>query len=65
MLAIQLKNYLKNIPDESNIMIYVEKTTEVRQLCMADIDRDQDGRIIIDAEYKVPAKYTRIKRRWK
>ena len=62
MLAIQLKNYLKNIPDESNIMIYVEKTTEVRQLRMADIDRDQDGRIIIDAEYKVPAKYTRIRR---
>ena len=60
MLAIQLKNYLRSIPDEANIMIFVQKTSEVRQLLMADIDRDPDGRIIIDAEYKVPVKQTEI-----
>lgn len=61
MLAIQLKNYLENVPDEANIMVFVEKTSEVRQLLMSDLDRNGDGHIIIDAEYDVPPKTTIIK----
>lgn len=57
MLAIQLKNYLSSVSDDSNIMIFVGKTGEVRHLRMSDIDRDSDSRIIIDAEYEVPAKH--------
>ena len=62
MLAIQLKNFLSKIPDESNIMIFVNKTGEVRQLIMSDLDRNQHGHIIIDAEYDVPPKHTVIER---
>jgi len=62
MLAIQLKNYLENIPDEANVLIFVNKTGEVRQLVMADLDRNQYGHIIIDAEYSIPVKHTTIKR---
>jgi hypothetical protein len=57
-----LKNYLENIPDEANVLIFVNKTGEVRQLVMADLDRNQYGHIIIDAEYSVPAKHTTIER---
>ena len=60
MLAIQLKNYLNNVPDEANIMVFVGKTGKVRQLRMADIDSCHDGIIIIDAECDVPAKHTNI-----
>lgn len=62
MLAIQLKNYLTKIPDETNVLIYVNKIGEVRQLIMSDLDRNQYGHIIIDAEYVVPPKYTKIKK---
>ena len=61
MLAIQLKNYLASVPDEANIMIFIQKTGETRQLIFSDIDRDQNGHIIIDAEYDVPPKTTKIK----
>ncbi len=60
MLAIQLKNYLNDIPDEANIMIYTKTDNETRQLLMRDIDRHYEGDVIIDAEYKVPAKKTVI-----
>lgn len=53
MLAIQLKNYLNSIPDMANILIYVHKENEVRQLIMTDIDKTHEGHIVIDAEYKV------------
>ncbi len=58
MLAVQLKNYLSSIPDEANVLIFVHKTGEVRQLIDSDLDRDANGDIIIDAEYEVPAKDT-------
>ena len=60
MLAIQLKNYLIDIPDVTNILIFVEKTKEIRQLIMSDLDKNHDGNIVIDAEYEVPAKQTTI-----
>jgi hypothetical protein len=56
MLAIQLKNYLESVPDNANILIYVNKTDEVRSLLNSDLDRDSKGSIIIDAEYKAPTK---------
>ncbi len=62
MLAIQLKNYLKNVPDEANILIFTKKGNETRQLLMSDLDRNRDGHIVIDAEYAVPVKHTIIKR---
>ena len=62
MLAIQLKNYLESVPDEANIMIFCGKTGEVRQLIMSDLDINQDGHIIIDAEYEVQPKRTIITR---
>jgi hypothetical protein len=63
MLAIQLKNYLESVPDNANILIYVNKTDEVRSLLNSDLDRDSKGSIIIDAEYKVPTKNTTMTRR--
>ena len=51
MQAIQLKNYLQSVPDETNILVYVQKTNEVRHLIMSDLDQDHNGAIIIDAEY--------------
>jgi hypothetical protein len=62
MLAIQLKNYLESVPDMANILIYVAKTGDVRQLRDFDLDRTHEGNIVIDAEYKVPAKETNIER---
>ena len=58
MLAIQLKNYLTTVPDNANILIYVQKENEVRQLLMGDLDKDHDGNIVIDAEYKIEPKLT-------
>jgi hypothetical protein len=63
MLAIQLKNYLESVPDNANILIYVNKTDEVRSLLNSDLDRDSKGSIIIDAEYKAPTKNTTMTRR--
>lgn len=60
MLAIQLKNYLSSIADDTNILIYVAKTGETRQLLMGDLDRNNDGHIVIDSEYEVPTKHTII-----
>ena len=61
MLAIQLINYLTTIPDEANILIYVGKTNETRQLIFEDLDvRGSDGHVVIDAEYDVPSKLTII-----
>lgn len=60
MLAIQLKNYLKDVPDNANILIFVAKTNEVRQLIFSDLDRNHNGHIVIDAEYEVPPKVTVI-----
>ena len=62
MLAIQLKNYLTNIPDDANILVYVSKTNEIRQLIFNDLDLRHDGHLVIDADYKVPAKLTVIER---
>lgn len=62
MLAIQLKNYLESVPDDANILVFVQKTNEVRQLIMSDLDRNSYGHVIIDAEYEVPPKHTTIKR---
>ena len=62
MLAKQLKNYLKEISDEANIMIFVSKISEVRQLRFDDLDINHNGHVIIDAEYVVPAKKTTISR---
>jgi len=57
MLAYELKEYLAKIPDEANILIFVQKYNEIRQLLFADIDRDgATGHVIIDAEYKPPVK---------
>jgi hypothetical protein len=44
------------VPDNANILIYVNKTDEVRSLLNSDLDRDSKGSIIIDAEYKAPTK---------
>ena len=60
MLAIQLKNYLESVPDDSNILIFINKTGEVRQLIYSDLDRNANGHVIIDAEYDVPPKHTTI-----
>ena len=66
MLAIQLKNYLSNVPDEANILIYTITENDERQLLMSDLDRNHDGNIVIDAEYKVKIKSTTIKEvEWK
>jgi hypothetical protein len=62
MLAIQLKNYLESVPDEANILVYVQKTNEVRQLLFSDLDRNHNGHVVIDAEYDVPPKLTTIER---
>lgn len=32
MLAKELKNYLNKVPDDTNILVFVAKTNEVRQL---------------------------------
>lgn len=61
MLAIQLKELLKNIPDESNILIFTSKENTTRQLLMNDFDKDPNGNIVIDAEYDVLVKTTLIK----
>jgi hypothetical protein len=62
MLAIQLKNYLTSIKDDANIMIYVAKANEERQLLFSDFDVNSDGNLVIDAEYEVPVKKTYIER---
>lgn len=62
MLAIQLKTYLKNVPDDTNILIYVAKTNEERQLIFSDLDVNKNKNIVIDAEYKVPVRQTIIER---
>ena len=62
MLVKQLKNYLESILDEANVLIYINKTNEIRQLIMSDLDRNQHGHIVIDAEYDVQPKYTEIKK---
>jgi len=60
MLAIQLKNYLGGVKDDVNILVYVNKTNETRQLLFSDLDKDRDGNICIDAEYEYLAKKTTI-----
>jgi len=60
MLAIQLKNWLESVPDMKNVLIYVKKTNETRQLLFTDFDTNADGNIVIDAEYEVPPRYTKI-----
>ena len=64
MLAIELKKYLEGLPDKTNILVYVASTGEVRQLLKADMDRNADGNIIIDAEYSQPSKVTVIDGNW-
>jgi len=41
-------------------LIYVKKTNEIRQLLFTDFDTNADGNIVIDAEYEVPPRYTKI-----
>lgn len=60
MLAIELKNYLNGVPDGANILIFVEKTNEVRQLIFSDLDRNHNGHVVIGAEYEVQPKVTVI-----
>ena len=60
MLAIELKNYLNGVPDDANILIFVEKTNDVRQLIFSDLDRSHNGHVVIDAEYEVQPKVTVI-----
>jgi hypothetical protein len=60
MLAIQLKNFLQNVSDDANILVFVNKTGETRQLLFSDLDKDADGHIVIDAEYEVPPKKINI-----
>jgi hypothetical protein len=62
MLAIQLKNYLTSIKDDANIMIYVAKANEERQLLFSDFDVNSDGNLVIDAEYEVPVRKLVIER---
>ena len=62
MLAIELKNYLESIPDDANILVYVNKTDDVRQLVFSDLDRDGNGHVIIDAEYEIPPKKVLIEK---
>lgn len=58
MLAIQLKNWLETIDNDANILVYVAKTNETRQLLFSDIDINQDGNVVIDVDYDVPVKKT-------
>ena len=62
MLAIQLKNLIKDVPDMANIKIYVNKVNETRQLRRFDLDFCQNGDVVIDAEYVAPVKKTIIKK---
>lgn len=62
MLAITLKEYLKGVPDEINILIFTTIGGDTRQLIMGDIDVNHEGNIVIDAEYSVPVKTTKIER---
>ena len=62
MLVKQLKNYLDNIEDDVNVLVFVSKIDEERQLIFSDIDINQDGNIVIDAEYIVPPKHVTIKK---
>ena len=62
MFLFELRNYLQTIPDEANILIFVGKTGETRQLLFSDIDRNHDGNIVIDTEYEVPVKTIEIRR---
>jgi hypothetical protein len=62
MLAIQLKNYLENLSEDTNILIFTAKEGEPRQLIMSDLNLNSDGNIVIDAEYIVPVKHTTIER---
>jgi len=62
MLAIQLKNYLENLSQDTNILIFTAKDGETRQLIMSDLDLNNDGNVVIDAEYTVPVKHTTIER---
>ena len=60
MLAVQLKNYLESVSDDANILIFINKTGEVRQLIYSDLDTNASGHIVIDAEYEVQPKHTTI-----
>ncbi len=62
MLAVHMKNDLDSVPDEGNILIFMHKTGEVRQLIDSDQDRYANGHIIIDAEYEVPPKHTSLQK---
>lgn len=60
MLAMELKRYLQNVNDSTNILVFVAKTGETRQLLVGDLDKNHDGNLVIDAEYDYPAKHTQI-----
>lgn len=62
MLIVQLKNYLSTMRDDANVLIYVGKTGEARQLLDSDLDITSFGHLVIDAEYEVPARQTTIVR---
>lgn len=59
MLAIQLKNYLSQVPDDTNVLIFTAVGGETRQLLFTDIDRGNNN-IVIDAEYTPTVKKTII-----
>ena len=60
MLATELIEYLKTLPKHSNVLVYVPRFNETRQLLMSDIDRNKDGNVVIDADYQPPVKVTTI-----
>jgi hypothetical protein len=62
MLAIELKNYLSKFSNETNVMIFVSKNKETRQLLMSDLNVNYNGNIVVNSEYDVPIKYTIIER---
>lgn len=56
MLAIQLKNFLKEVKDDTTIMIYDPIRKISRGLIFSDLDIVKDGTVFIDTDYEVPNK---------
>lgn len=55
MLVIELKNILKSMPDDGNVLIFTSIGNKTRQLLRSDLDYDGMD-IVIDAEYQTPVK---------
>ena len=60
MLVIDLKNYLKNLSDITNVLIFSNFERKTRQLIPTDLTVNNDNNIVINAEYQTPVKKTLI-----